>query len=133
MKKRLLKDLPFADLNAGTVIYRVNSGYQISHGETFYTSGGSSHNGVTILDKKEKEIIDEIFDNPDWFVEAKLEELKIVPKRESITLKFSPMDIDDVIDLAKGIKHIFPHLKDVKDGSYVWNKYGNETIHIDNN
>lgn len=129
MKKRLLKDLPFADLNAGTVLYKVNSDYQISRGETFYGTGGSSDNGIIVLDKNEKEIVDEIFDKADWFSDAVLEDVKIVPKNNSITISFLPMDIDDVIKLAKGIRHIFPHLK---DGSYSWNEYGDEEIRISN-
>lgn len=130
MKKRLLKDLPFADLNTGTVLYRVNSSYQISRGETFYETGGSSDNGIIVLDKKEKEIVDEIFDNTDWFANATLQDVRVVPKRDSITIKFLPMDLDDVTTIARGIKHIFPHLK---DGSYAWGEYGDEEIRITNN
>lgn len=80
-KKRLLKDLPFGDLKVGSVLYKVNSGYQISLGETFYEQGGSSGRGVIVLDNIEKSIINEIWDNGEWFEDAILKHIDFVPKK----------------------------------------------------
>lgn len=128
-KKRLLKDLPFGGLKNGTVLYKVNSGYQISHGETFYSTGGSSDNGVMVLDQKEESIVDMIWDNPDWFVDAELKHVDFVPKNDSITIRFDSMDIDDVIDFTKGLIHILPEME--KEG-WVWSKFKNITTSIKN-
>jgi hypothetical protein len=128
-KKRLLKDLPFGQLDKGSVLYQVNNSYQISRGETFYSSGGSSDNGAIVLDEKEKSIIDEIWENPDWFEDAILKEIVFVPKVSSIMLAFEPMDIEDVIDLTKGIIKILPHLS---DGNYVWKQFSEVNTRIAN-
>ena len=130
MKKRLLKDLPFGNLEKGAVLYKVNSGYQISRGETFYSTGGSSDNGINVLDEAEKNIVDEIWENEKWFEDAVLKELVFIPKTDSITLRFDPMDIDDVIDLTKGLIHILPELG--KEG-WTWSKFKNLTTIIKNN
>ena len=87
-KKRLLKDLPFGNLNKGAVLYKVNSSYQMSRGETFYTAGGSSNNGINVLDNAEKSIVDEIWENPKWFENAELKHIDFIPKPTSITLNF---------------------------------------------
>lgn len=130
MKKRLLKDLPFGNLEEGTVLYKVNAGYQVSQGETFYSTGGSSDNGIIQLSKVEKEIIDKIFDDSEWFEEATLKKVYLIPRRNSITLRFKSMDLDDAVAIAKGLKHIFPMLK---DGSYIWNEFGDADIELSNN
>ena len=129
MKKRLLKDLPFDNLKKDDVLYKVNGSYQIDHGETFYKGGGSSHNGVTILNTSSKDIIDMIWDKEDWFEEAILDHISVIPKGTELVIKFTPLCQEDSIYFAKGIIHILPHLE---DGSYVWNKFKGITTSIDN-
>ena len=130
MKKRLLKDLPFGNLTKGDVLYQVNSSYQISGGQCYYSTGGSSSNGTQVLDKNEKEIIDTIWDNDNWFEEATLKHLDFIPKKDSITIRFDSMDIEDVESLVKGIIHILPKLD---EKNYTWNKFINLTTQIKNN
>lgn len=128
MKKRLLKDLPFGRLSKNTVLYKVNGSYQVSGGKTYYENS-SSDNATYICEPNEREIIDLIWENPDWFEEATLSHIDFIPTTTSITLRFNPIDIDDSEYLAKGIIHILKHLE---DGSYVWNKFKSITTSIKN-
>jgi hypothetical protein len=127
MKKRLLKDLPFDNLKKGDVLCRVNGSYQIELGETFYSSGRSSHNGVIVLDSLSQEIVDMIWDNNNWFEDAVLNHITVIPKASEVILKFDSICLDDSICLAKGIIHILPHLT---DNSFVWNKFKDITTSI---
>lgn len=129
MKKRLLKDLPFEKLVVGTVLYRVNGSYQIDSFNTYYDMGGSSSGPTTVMDKAEKEIIDVIWDNEDWFEAADLKHIDIVLARNSLTLRFKTMSAEDVESFTKGIQRILPHLA---DGSYTWNKFSDVTTKITN-
>lgn len=129
-KRRLKKDLPFGNLDKGIVLYSVNSGYQISGGETFYSTGGSSDNGTQVLDEKEKEIVDMIWDNEEWFEDSTLKHLDFIPKRDSIEIRFESMDIDDVIDFTKGLIHILPQMG---NKGWTWSKFKNLTTQIKNN
>jgi hypothetical protein len=129
MKKRLLKDLPFENLVAGTVLYRVNGSYQIDSFKRYYESGGSSSGPTNVMDKSEKEVIDVIWDNEDWFESAELKHVDIVLSMDSVTLRFKTMSADDVESFAKGIQRILPHLA---DDSYTWNKFSNITTKIKN-
>jgi accessory colonization factor AcfC len=133
-KRRLLKDLPFGELKKGRVLYKGGRGhggnYSISRGNTYYSTGGSSDNGITVFDKSEESILDTIWDNEEWFEDAVLKHIDFIPSSTSITLKFDPIDIDEVEDLTKGIIHILDHLK---EGGYVWNKFTDITTQIKNN
>ncbi|NIA30721.1 MAG: hypothetical protein GWP06_12515, partial [Actinobacteria bacterium] len=109
-KKRLLKDLPFGNLNKDIVLHKANDSYQVNGGETYYSSGGNSNNGCEVCNEKEKEIIDMIWDNSDWFEIADLKHIDIIPKTTEIIIRFEPIDIEDVESFAKGIIHILPEL-----------------------
>lgn len=129
-EKRLLKDLPFENLKAGTVIIKRNSGYEIPSFPTYYDVGGSSSNGTQcIYNGSEKDIINTVWDNEDWFEEATLEHIDIVLGRSEIKLRFKPLSADKANDLAHGIAEILKHLD---DGSYVWNGMGSVTTKIKN-
>jgi len=123
-KRRLLKDMPFDNLSKGTVVSTGLGGlygkYHIEQGNTYYKSGSSSSRGVTTFDKKVEEIIDLVWDNEEWFEDADLEEIKVIPSNTKIILEFKPIDIEEAENLAKGIMHILPHLG---DDSYVWGKF----------
>jgi hypothetical protein len=123
MKKRLLKDLPFANLKAGMVISEYNSGYCIKNGETYYSTGGSSSNGITCFEESEEAIIKTIWDNPEWFTEAVLNKITLKARRDSVTLSFDSIDIEDAELLAKGIMALIPKLAEYKN--YSWGKFEN--------
>lgn len=133
-KRRLLKDLPFDGCKKDTVIYQAGWGhggrYSISHKETYYSTGGSSSNGLTAFEKNEEEIIDLIWDNPEWFADADLKHIDFVYTTNSITLRFDSIDIEDAKELTRGIIHILPHLK---EKGWAWDKFGEITTEIKNN
>ncbi len=127
-KRRLVKDLPFDGLSVGTVLWKGGRGhggnYSVSNIPTFYESGGSSDNGIHVFDKSVEDILDVIWDNEEWFEDADLTHIEIVPATDSITLRFKPIDKEEAVELAKGIQHVLKHLQ---DGSYVWNKFKDMT------
>lgn len=130
MEKRLLKDLPFEDLKKGTVLIKRNGSYEIPTFETYYDTGGSSSGGTYVFENSsEQEIIDTIWDNPEWFEEATLKHIDIVLGREEIKLRFAPLSTEKATALAKGIQRILTHLN---DGSYTWNGMGDVTTKIKN-
>jgi len=129
MKKRLLKDLPFGDLKKDTVLHKVNGGYQENRGNTYYEEGGSSSNGIYVCEKNEQEIIDLIWENPEWFQEAIINHVDFVPTTTGITMRFESMDIEDVEWLTKGVMHILGHLE---DDNYIWNKFTGFSMSIKN-
>jgi len=132
-KRRLLKDLPFDRFTKGTVVESVNGGYQINGGKTFYEGGGSSDNGTWSAIDAQYDVIETVWDNKDWFEVAKLKHIKFVPKKESITLHFESLDLDDVETLTKGLIAILPSLEDKLNGSSrVWNKFTDITTEIRN-
>ncbi len=120
MKKRLLKDLPFGNLNKGTVLTKRNGGYYLECGETLYKSGGSSHNGWLTLDDKECEIVNMIWDNEEWFIEATIKHIEIKATTTKIIIEFDPVDLGQAQLFAKGLQHTFLHYGEEK-GS--WNVF----------
>lgn len=129
-EKRLLKDLPFENLKAGTVIIKRNSGYEVPSFPTYYDRGGSSGGSTQcIYVGSEKDIIDTVWDNEAWFEEATLEHIDIVLGRSEIKLCFKPLSAEKANDLAQGIAQILKHLD---DGSYVWNGMGGVTTKVKN-
>ncbi len=133
-KRRLLKDLPFDGCGKGVIIWKGGRGhggkYSISNKETYYSTGGSSSNGLTLFDKNEEEIIDLIWDNKDWFVDADLKHIDFIFTTTSVMLKFDSIDIEDSKDLTRGLIHILPELK--KKG-WTWERFGDITTAIKNN
>jgi hypothetical protein len=132
-KRRLIKDLPFDGLDKGTVIWRGGRGhggkYSISRGKTYYDGGGDSDNGITVFDDSVEEIIDLVWDNADWFEDAGLKHIDLVPVKNGLLLRFEPIDRDELEEFAKGLIHILPNLK---EGSYSWNKFDDITARIKN-
>jgi hypothetical protein len=110
MKKRLLKDLPFENIKANEVIFKGSHGhgnaYCISMGTTIYSTGGDSDNGCKSFDEIESSILDTIWDNPQWFEEAKLSHIKISHHKSQIILDFPSQDLDDALEFAKVIQHL---------------------------
>lgn len=129
-KRRLLKDLPFANLKKGVVINFINNSYSIHNGDTFYIGGGSSSNGISMFEKSEEDILDTIWNNSEWFEDAVLTHIDFIPRNNSITLKFDSIDIEEAEALTKGIIHILDHLQ---DGNFTWSGFKNITTSIRNN
>ncbi len=129
MKKRLLKDLPFGNLTKGTVLDEVNDSYQIESFPNYYSGLLSSENAMQVLEKSEREIVDEIWENEEWFEEASLDNIEFVNVDNGVLLRFKPISAYDKNILMKGLIHILEHLK---DGSYTWNKFKDITCEIKN-
>ena len=119
MKKRLLKDLPFGNLNKRAVLTKDNGGYYIERGETIYKGGGSSHNGWNTLDDKECEIVNVIWDNEEWFVDATIKHIDIKATTNKIIIEFDAVDLGQAQLFAKGLKHTFLHFGE--EENYAWN------------
>ena len=133
-KRRLLKDLPFERCTKGTVLYKGGRGtggkYTISSKETYYEGGTRSGNGLWGFDKQSEEILDLIWDNPDWFADADLKHIDFVYTTDSVTLRFAPIDAEDAHDLMRGLIHVLPQLA---EGKWVWNKFKDITTGVKNN
>jgi len=120
-KKRLRKDLPFGKLSSGDVLTKSNDGYYVELGDTLYDGGGSSSKGQNIMEDKECEMLDLIWDNSDWFEPATIDQITMKAECSKIILSFEPLDLRQAQDLAKGIRH---HLLDFgNDGNYSWSEY----------
>lgn len=130
----MLKDLPFGNLKAGAVIYKGGRGhggqFSISRGNTYYQEGGSSHDGLIAFDDTEESILSAIWENEEWFEDATLSHIDVIPSTTCITLRFKAIDKEEAETLAKGIIHILPHLQ---DDSYTWNEFKDFTTAIRNN
>jgi hypothetical protein len=134
MKKRLLKHLPFSNLEPGDVIYRGGRGtggeFTISGGKTYYAGGGSSDNGIQGFNNSEEDILEKVWEDSEWFEDADLKHIDFIAKNDSITLRFKSIDIDDAEDLARGIMHILP---EIENGNWAWNKFKGITTEMKNN
>ena len=132
-KRRLLKDLPFEGLKKGVVLWKGGRGhggeYSISRGETYYSGGGSSSNGILTFERPVEEIINLVWDNSEWFEDADLKEVEVIASTTSITLRFKSIDKDEAEELAKGIIHIFPHIEET---GWVWSKFKDIVLRITN-
>jgi len=132
-KKRLLKHLPFSNLEPGDVIWRGGRGhggeFSISHGKTYYEGGGNSDCGLQGFNNHEEDILAEIWENPEWFESADLKHIDFVAKNDSITLRFKPIDKDEAEEFMKGLIHILPEIE--KEG-WVWSKFKGITTAIKN-
>lgn len=128
-KKRLLKDLPFGNLKVGNVLTKGNGGYYIDNGETLYKSGGSSSNDWNVLDSKEIEIIDMIWDNKDWFTDAVLKHIDIKAKTDGLLISFDSLDLGQAQTFAKGIKSCLMNYGS-EEVNYSWNEFKGFTISL---
>lgn len=122
MKKRLLKDLPFCQLTVGTVLTKANGGYHVDNGDTIYVGGGSCHRGWMGLDKSECGIVDMIWENKDWFVDAKVTAIEMKVHTDKIVLSFEALDLGQAQTFAKGIKRCLRDFGN-EDGSYAWHEF----------
>lgn len=133
-KRRLLKHLPFDNLEPGDVIWRGGRGhggeFSVSRGHTFYESGSSSGNGIYGFNKSAEEILLKIWDDPDWFEDANLTHIDVVAKTDSITLRFKPIDIEEAEEFMRGLIHILP---EIEKAGFVWSKFKGITTTIKNN
>lgn len=134
-KKRLLKDLPFGNLEKGDVIYKGSRGfggsYSITNGNLYYESGGASDRGLQGFNHAEEAILDTVWDNPEWFEVADLKHIDFIQKKGQIILRFEPIDKGDQEDLVKGLIHILPKLGEEK--GWTWNKFKDITTSMKNN
>jgi len=128
MKKRLLKDLPFGELNKGTVLTKGNGGYYVDRGQTIYKEGGSSDNGWSVLDDKECAIIDMVWENETWFAESTIKHIDIKATTTKILIEFEPVDLGQAQLFAKGIQHSFLHYGEEKN--YSWNIFKGFTTRV---
>lgn len=131
-KKRLLKDLPFGNLTIGSVITSCNGGYMIDNGETYYDGGGSSMNRSFTCDNMQKEIIDLIWGNTEWFEPATINHIDIIAGTSQITIKFQPLDLGQSQVLANGIRHALQNYfnSENQEKYYSWDKYKGFTVSI---
>jgi hypothetical protein len=131
--KRLMKDLPF--LSAGSVVNNFNSSYSVNGGRMYYGGSSSgSDKGNQSFTEPEMDIIALCWDNIEWFEDADLKHITIIPTKTSITLKFKPIDEEDAHSLAMGIQHILPLLSGEHDsGNHTWNKFTDITTEFSNN
>ena len=120
MKKRLLKDLPFGHLNKNSVLTKNGCGYFIDNGVVLYTQGGGADNGKTVFEKEEEDIIDMIWDNPDWFIDAEIKNIVIKAGTQSIEIIFDAVDLGQAQLFARGINHCLKSHYG-QDGNYSWN------------
>jgi len=128
MKKRLLKDLPFGELNKGAVITKGNGGYYIDFGDTYYEYGGVSSNRWEVFGKKECEIINTIWHNSEWFEDATLNHIDIQVHSNKIIFEFNHLDMGQSQLFARGVVHCLN--KYYGKGSYSWNIFNNFTMTI---
>ena len=120
-KKRLLKDLPF-NLQKDEVLTKGNGGYYIDKGSTIYKEGGSSSNGWNVLDAQKIAIIDLIWDNKDWFVDANLKHVDIKTCRDKIIISFDPLDLEQAQTFAKGIRSCLANYGN-EEGRHTWDEF----------
>jgi hypothetical protein len=130
MKKRLLKDLPFGGLNAGIVLTKANGGYHVALGNTMYREGGESSNGWIVLSESEAAIVDMIWGNADWFVDARVNNLDFKVGKDNILVTFPSLDLEDAQVLAKGMKHCLIQFFGQEAQTYTWHKFKGFTISI---
>jgi hypothetical protein len=123
-KKRLLKDLPFDHLKKGAVVDDVSQyHYHIHRGSTFYGNFSSSDNGVTTFSDEINEILDLVWNNPDWFEPATLEKIEITRTDGGILLKFQPISEDDKECLMQGLVSLLSDLEN--HPNKTWSKFKN--------
>lgn len=96
MKFKLLKDLPFISRYEvfGTGSW-VGGGFGVDLGETKYTGGGTSHNGVKVFEKHENKILEELVNekNKDW--------IEIIPEDVYEVLRLFQEDYYDIGQVIK--------------------------------
>jgi len=130
MKKRLLIDLPFGNLNRNRVLTKTGCSFYIDNGATIYKDGGMSSNARSVFTDKESEILEAIWENEKWFVEATFNHLEIEASIDNIKINFDSLDLEDVQTLARGIKHCLIMHYGQDSESYVWDKFKDFTISI---
>lgn len=67
MKYKMLKELPF--IKAGEIFGKgcwVGGGWGVDLGETKYSNGGGSSNGIRTFEEWENKILDKLLLNKDW-------------------------------------------------------------------
>lgn len=121
-KKRLLKDLPFGNLSIGMVLTKGNGGYYIERGYTFYSGGGSSHNGWEEMSDKETEIINLIWENDKWFQPATLEHIDIKVYPSKIEIIYQPLDLGQAQTFAQGLESCLSQYG-CEDKNYAWKDF----------
>lgn len=127
MKKRLLKDLPFLDKDKVVVKHQ---DFRVNGGQTFYDGGGSSSNATTGFSESETAILVLIWDNKEWFQDAELRHITVIPSTTNVIIKFDPIDIEDAESLASGIIHLLK--TNLQDGSWVWSEFDIESSELRN-
>ena len=112
-----------------------NGGYSVHGGRTYYGGSSSgSDSAQTVFSETEQDVISLCWDNPEWFEDATLEHIKIIPKTDRIVLEFKPIDAEDARALAMGIQHLLPYLKKAPGdrSKYTWNKFEHITTEFGN-
>jgi len=91
-KKRLKKDLPFGELEAGMVLTKTDDGYEIRFKGFCYP-----------LPENEASIIDKIWNDEEWFESATIDIVTVAYSYDKIEVRFPAMDGEDAHLLASKI------------------------------
>lgn len=122
-KKRLLKDLPFHHLIAGTVLTKGDGGYYEELGDCFFSpSGTGNHRGWDVLEKAEIYLLDTIWNNSEWFEAATLNHIDIKTCTDKIILSFKPLDLGQAQTFAKGLFSCLENYGN-EDIAYTWQEF----------
>jgi len=128
-KKRLLKDLPFDALKKGDVLTKAVDGYYIDCGRTFYSGGGDSSNGCNYMTENAAPIIDLIWNDPKWFVQADIKHVDIKATKDKIIISFDPVDLEQSQIFAMGIRSCLSKFAS-EDGSHTWDEFKGFTMSL---
>lgn len=132
MKKRILKDLPFRDVKKGDVIGFINNRYRIDHGDMIYDGGSTAHIGITEFDLTEHAILDKIWNDSEWFEEAKINHVNVVASKDHLTLWFDSLDLADAQEFARGVIHLMRNYFEKSSENRVEKKFRGFLIQLKN-
>ena len=102
--KLLLKELPFC--KAGQIITRCGEKFYIERGTTFYEGGGDSHNGHTVFEGCELELLKALWENEEWLGQFGGGETWKTDNSQQVILKFkTPMPADKLCTMVVLLKN----------------------------
>lgn len=114
--------MPFGELKKDTVLSKGDSG------GSFFVGGGSSSHTKPNFYGLEADIIANLWDNDDWFVDAELKHIDIIIESNKIIIEFDPIDLGDAQTFAKGIKSCLNKFYGIEEHNYIWKKFKGFTI-----
>lgn len=133
MKKRLLQNLPFWNFRIWDVFTFnwCSSFLYIDKWQTLYSWWWCSDNWFDYIEMDEKKIITAIWDNPDWFSDVELKELKFNVSTNKIVIDFDSLDLWQAQTLAKWLQEVIEdNFCNEKYKNFVWRKFWWFTISL---